>query len=58
MRAYLATAANHDRRPLDVLTELTGGTVRIPAMTRTVTLVPAAVTSPFIAVKGSLRFSH
>jgi hypothetical protein len=33
MRSYLATAANHDRRPFEVLTELTDGTVWIPAMT-------------------------
>jgi hypothetical protein len=33
MRSYLATAANHGRRPFDVLTELTGGTVWISAMT-------------------------
>jgi transposase len=31
MRSYLATAAKHGRRPFDVLTELTSGTVWIPA---------------------------
>jgi transposase len=33
MRAYLATAAKHGRRPFDVLTELTSGNVWIPATT-------------------------
>src|SRR3954466_8671462 len=33
MRAYLATAAEHGRRPFDVLTELTNGNVWIPATT-------------------------
>jgi transposase len=31
MRSYLSTAAKHGRRPFDVLTELTGGNVWIPA---------------------------
>jgi transposase len=31
MRSYLSTAAKHGRRPFDVLTELTSGTVWIPA---------------------------
>src|SRR4051794_40140544 len=31
MRSYLATAAKHGRRPIDVLTELTSGNVWIPA---------------------------
>src|SRR5436305_13991998 len=29
MRSYLSTAAKHGRRPFDVLTELTSGTVRL-----------------------------
>ena len=33
MRSYLSTAAKHGRRPFDVLTELTGGNVWIPATT-------------------------
>ena len=33
MRSYLSTAAKHGRRPYDVLTELTGGNVWIPATT-------------------------
>ena len=33
IRSYLSTAAKHGRRPFDVLTELTGGNVWIPAAT-------------------------
>jgi transposase len=33
MRVYLATAAKHGRRPLDVLTQLTSGNIWIPALT-------------------------
>jgi transposase len=33
MRSYLSTAAKHDRRPFDVLTELTNGNVWISATT-------------------------